>query len=226
MGGRAGPTHQHQLCRTGGSGRRPTVCVVQLTPLRSPHAPEPSEKGGSTQPDLSHPFPMSPGSMRCCLVAGLAAAVVVVAVRAAAPPNATDCGGPKDADIAFAAFDFDPTQPVRGEPLVVCANGSVAGRVQHGITGGDGTVSVTLNGLPLFSGPFKTCGQTSISLPLGLGSVAIQSMSCPAPGGSDVAIVANLTIPSIAPPGQYEAKLTASDQNGGMAYCLAASMSL
>jgi len=156
---------------------------------------------------------------------GCAAAASTTTVTAT-PPNATDCGGPKNADIAFASFAFDPVQPVRGEPLVVTANGSIAGRVAHGITGGDGTVSVTLNGLPLFAGPFNTCGKTSLALPLGLGSVIIDSVTCPAPGGSAVSLAANLTIPGIAPPGQYEAKLTASDQNGAMAYCLAATMAL
>lgn len=39
------------------------------------------------------------------------------------------------------------------------------------LTGGTGTVAVSLDSLPLFTGPFNTCGASQISLPLGFGTV-------------------------------------------------------
>jgi hypothetical protein len=78
---------------------------------------------------------------------------------------------------------------------------------------------VSLGSLPLFTGKFNTCGVTSISLPLGFGSIFVSSANCPvAPSGAflvnvSVALTSNILS------GAFDVILLAIDQADNMAYC-------
>lgn len=94
------------------------------------------------------------------------------------------------------------------------------------IDGGTGMLVVSLNNQQIFQNAIATCGDTAVSLPLGLGQFVIHSVACPVAGGSIVSIGTTFTIPVIAPEGTYGIKLTTNDDGGAGAYCVLATVTL
>lgn len=76
-------------------------------------------------------------------------------------------------------------------------------------------------GVTLFQGSFTTCGNTSVALPLGVGTLGVDSLVCPTVAGKAGGMTINITvlIPTGVPPGAYEVQLTANDQASKLAYC-------
>ena len=56
-------------------------------------------------------------------------------------------------------------------------------------------------------------------LPLGLGTIKLDGLPCPANPGS-VTFSLEVTLPSIAPPGDYDISISGSDPSGSSAMCL------
>lgn len=70
--------------------------------------------------------------------------------------------------------------------------------------------------------PFCAHGSALVcapQLPLGLGTINIHGLECPATPGP-VGISLEVTLPSIAPPGDYDISLAGSDENGSSVLCV------
>jgi hypothetical protein len=89
------------------------------------------------------------------------------------------------------------------------------------VTGGTGDINVLYLGVTLFQGSFATCGNSSVSLPLGAGTLLVDSLACPTIAGKAGGMAINITvsIPTGVPPGAYEVQLTANDQAAKLAFC-------
>lgn len=94
------------------------------------------------------------------------------------------------------------------------------------VSGGAGTVSVSLDSLPLFTGNFNSCGATQIPLPLGFGQIYITSAPCPLSPGSNFLVNLSVALPTNTPSGSYEVTINANDQTSGDFYCADARFSL
>ena len=65
-----------------------------------------------------------------------------------------------------------------------------------------------------------------MQLPGGLGTAELDSLACPVAKGDDAAASFSMTVPAMAPAGQYDVRLEAKDQAGGIAYCVDVAFSL
>jgi hypothetical protein len=64
-----------------------------------------------------------------------------------------------------------------------------------------------------------------VELPLGVGTINLYGFSCPANPGP-VTYSLDLTLPSIAPSGAYDIKLTGKDQDGVSLMCIDVALSI
>jgi hypothetical protein len=122
----------------------------------------------------------------------------------AAPPRRlgelSDCGSPA---FAFSSMAIFPDPPVPGAAASLNASGTLSAAV----TGGNVSVSVLYLGLNLFSSSAWTCGNTTIELPLGAGEIDVWGFQdCPAATNSVQTINMTVTLPTITPPGDYQAR--------------------
>lgn len=149
-------------------------------------------------------------------VAFLGAAVAASAMSLRARlGGASDCGAGA-AKGTWTSITLNPATPVSGQPIVLNATGTIT----EAVTGGSGSAVVSLDGGQIFSTPTNTCGTTSVPLPLGLGTVTVDSLTCPTTAGGAISMGVAVTLPSIAPSGSYDVHLTANDQSGALAYCV------
>lgn len=132
----------------------------------------------------------------------------------------SDCGRASGCEGNFTSLVLNPTVPVRGQPISLKGIGTLGKQV----TGGNATAVVTLNGASIFTAAVGTCGHTSVPLPLGLGTVSVDALSCPTNG--DLTLGVTLTLPLIAPGGAYDIHLLAKDQDGNNAFCVDAQFNL
>ena len=148
---------------------------------------------------------MSPSPLRAALVAlcvGSAAAII------------SDCGSPHFKASSLAIF---PDPPVPGQACGM----NVAGTVDELVSNGTIQMSVVYIGIPLYSAPAAVCGNTTIELPLGAGTIILDGFQqCPTAANSLQTLNMSLTLPTITPPGPYENYLNASAQAGNWLYCL------
>jgi hypothetical protein len=124
----------------------------------------------------------------------------------------------------FSSLVLTPTTPVAGQPVNLLGTGTLSAAV----TGGSGVLNVLYMGVPLYQSAFTTCGNTSIALPLGVGTVDIDSLVCPTVAGKAGSLSFNVTVtlPKDVPTGSYEITFTADDQNSKAAYCVDAQFNL
>jgi hypothetical protein len=128
----------------------------------------------------------------------------------------SDCTLPGASQYKLVNATTTPDPPVQGSPALVLAYGSTTSVV----TAGAGLLSVALDGVPLYSTAATTCGNTSITLPLGFGEIDIFSLACPSVVGALTDIGLSLTLPAGIPSGLYTVILSAADQNKAPVYCL------
>eukprot|EP00903_Cladosiphon_okamuranus_P012214 g11454.t1 len=119
--------------------------------------------------------------------------------------TANDCGG-GTSDVVFDDVSVSPTAPVRNEPVSMVAKGTLTKPLAEGAY----HLEVKLGSSVVFKHDGSLCGESTAKLPLGLGYIEIHGLPCPAvPGPVEFAV--DLTLPSIAPPGEYEVYLTGSE---------------
>lgn len=100
---------------------------------------------------------------------------------------------------------------------------TASGMINEAVTGGNVVLDVLLDGIQLYTNNANTCGNTTIELPLGFGTITIDSLACPAASGSTQNLSISLILPSGIPSGDYTVLFNATDQNSGPLYCLNAS---
>jgi hypothetical protein len=130
----------------------------------------------------------------------------------------TDCGSPTCHTVVN-SVDVVPNPPVLGIPCNVTGHALV----DEPVTDGQITVAAKFSGLPVPVSPsqFSVCGVTVVKLPLNLGTITVHGLDCPTKAGN-ISLSEIINIPTIAPLGTYDAKVSAIDQNGEELLCLAA----
>ncbi|CAM9717187.1 unnamed protein product [Phaeothamnion confervicola] len=141
-----------------------------------------------------------------------AAAGIGADVAAAASAAARDCGG---GAVVFTTVAVDPSSPRRGEPVTLQGNGVL----MEPLSGGTFTLEARLDGTKVYGTTGSVCGEQTASLPLGLGSIKLHGLSCPAAPGP-VAYGVEVNLPRIAPGGEYVITVKGADDAGTPLLCL------
>ncbi|CAM9145108.1 unnamed protein product [Pylaiella littoralis] len=122
--------------------------------------------------------------------------------------SAVDCGGGAS-DVVFDDVSVTPASPQRGKPISMKAKGTLTKPLPEASY----DLQVKLGSAVVFQHTGSVCGDTSVTMPLGLGKIDIHGLPCPAsPGPVEFAV--DLTLPPIAPPGDYDINLAASEVTG------------
>lgn len=130
--------------------------------------------------------------------------------------SAKDCGG-GTTDVVFDSVKVSPSSPKRGVPITVEATGTLTKPVSSGTY----NLHVKLGSSEIYKHKGPICGDSTAELPLGLGSIILHGLPCPANPGP-VTFSAEVTLPKIAPPGEYDIAVSGSDNeaDGSSALCL------
>lgn len=148
------------------------------------------------------------------MAASLRSIAAACAVASAAAVISS-CSKP-GAHFTYASGSVTPDPPVQGSTCLVAATGTV----DEAVTGGKSSLSVSLDGIGLYTAPATTCGNTSITLPLGFGQINIASLACPTAPGATENLFISLAFPSGIPSGAYQVLYSAADQAGAPVLCL------
>ncbi|CAN0190144.1 unnamed protein product [Ascophyllum nodosum] len=130
--------------------------------------------------------------------------------------SAKDCGG-GTTDVIFSDVTVSPSSPKRGKTVTVTAVGTLTKPVSSGTY----NLHVKLGSSEVYKHEGPICGDSTAKLPLGLGSIDLHGLGCPANPGP-VTFSAEVTLPSIAPPGTYDISVSGADNggDGSSALCL------
>jgi hypothetical protein len=109
-----------------------------------------------------------------------------------------------------------PDPPVQGSTAYFNSTGIV----NEVVTGGAVAMAVLLDGVQLYTNNANSCGQTIISLPLGFGTITVNSLACPTTAMSQQNISIGVLVPSGIPSGTYQIYFNATDQNNANLYCI------
>ncbi|CAN0310310.1 unnamed protein product, partial [Ectocarpus sp. 8 AP-2014] len=130
--------------------------------------------------------------------------------------SAKDCGG-GTSDVVFHDVTISPVAPRRGQPVSMMAKGTLTKPLAEG----DYNLEVMLGSSTIYQHDGSLCGESSAELPLGLGYIELHGLPCPAtPGPTEFSL--EVTLPAIAPPGDYDISLAGTDDldGGAPALCL------
>lgn len=78
----------------------------------------------------------------------------------------------------------------------------------------------------VFSKEGNACGEDNIKLPLGLGTITYHGLSCPVAKGATTSVALGVTIPNVAPAGDYTFEIVSKESSGDDVFCLEATMKL
>ena len=145
---------------------------------------------------------------------------LAAAASASGPAVFKSCSG-SSAIVQSPTVTFEPSTPVRGEDFTV----TLAGDNSVVINGGSCAITAKYSGLTVLSKKIDVCGDTTLALPLGLGSLDIEGLSCPEKAGH-VAIKQTSKFPPAAPSGQYEVHVECTADTGTEITCGDVSLSL
>merc|ERR1712083_894612 len=107
-----------------------------------------------------------------------------LSTMAASPSTWTDCT-PPNAPTSEREITFDPLVPVKGQDNFVY----LAGNLEATVSAGSCAATVTWNGVPVLNDEFSVCGNQTVGLPLGLGTLYVEALSCPqSPGALEIDI--------------------------------------
>eukprot|EP00996_Jenningsia_fusiforme_P003033 NODE_3842_length_908_cov_674.236321_g3536_i0.p1 GENE.NODE_3842_length_908_cov_674.236321_g3536_i0~~NODE_3842_length_908_cov_674.236321_g3536_i0.p1 ORF type:complete len:158 (-),score=17.09 NODE_3842_length_908_cov_674.236321_g3536_i0:354-827(-) len=124
----------------------------------------------------------------------------------------TDCSTSKyHAKITSVSYSNNPTT---GSPFHAVATGTV----DEYVTGGQASLSVSVNGVNVLNRQHSVCGTDHIDFPLGLGSADLTLLTCPLQPGR-VQIVMSSTLSNIAPDASAVIHVHASDSKGEDLIC-------
>lgn len=132
--------------------------------------------------------------------------------------TAQDCGG---GTASFPTIGITPEQVSKDQLVTVSASGVL----NKPTFSGKYTLAVKYEGAVLYSHSGSACGNETVSLPLNAGVIHIFGFSCPANPGP-VSYGLDVVLPSIAPSGGYDIKITAVDQDTVPLVCIEAKLNL
>jgi hypothetical protein len=112
-------------------------------------------------------------------------------------------------------IDISPNPPVLGQPIHVVADGSI----NEDVTAGQYELKIKKI-ITVLDHKDNICGDSTIKLPLGMGSITVKGLTCPQKAG-DVKLGQDMTISSNAPSGTIGIDLTAKDAKGNNLVCVA-----
>jgi hypothetical protein len=108
-----------------------------------------------------------------------------------------------------------PNPPVLGKPISVEATGSL----DEDISGGQYELKIKKI-ITVLDHKDNICGNSTIKLPLGMGTITVVGLTCPQKAGT-VNLGQEMTISANAPSGAIEVDLTSKDSKGGNLVCVA-----
>jgi len=84
---------------------------------------------------------------------------------------------------------------------------------------------VKYGGTTLYSHDGDVCNAADVNLPLNVGVIHVSGLGCPAnPGPAEFDLA--VTLPTIAPSGNYQITLSSKDQDNGDLFCIEADITL
>lgn len=121
----------------------------------------------------------------------------------------------------FKSFAVSPNPPVKGQAL----HFSALGNVTKAYADVPLKLDVKYSGITLFSHTGDACGTSSISLPLGEGTIAINGLTCPTTAGGAMDFALDVTLPKSVPSGAYVITVTGSSGSDEV-FCIEGDFSL
>lgn len=141
-------------------------------------------------------------------------AAMDMATTSSGKATITDCGT-SATHAHFSTLSIVPNPPVKGSKASLSASGTV----NEAVTSSKYTISVSLDGNQLYVHSGDGCGTSTISLPLGFGTIDVNGVKCPAAAGAfDIGF--DVTLPTMAPSGNYAVQFTGTDQSGASLWCV------
>jgi len=110
--------------------------------------------------------------------------------------------------------DIVPSTPTKGAEFVITG----AGTINETVASGKYTLTIHLGGIPVFTHTGDGCKPEHVVLPLGMGSIDFDGLTCPVQPGS-VSVKLAATISKIAPNGKYAATVLAKDASSTEILC-------
>lgn len=132
--------------------------------------------------------------------------------------SSQDCGG---GTAVFDTITVSPADVQRNQLITLKASGVL----NKPTTDGTYRLSVNYAGSELYSHTGSLCGTDQVTLPLNVGVINLYGFSCPATPGP-VSYALDVKLPSIAPLGAYDIKITGADQDGVPAVCIDTKLNL
>ncbi|KAF0717707.1 Aste57867_2137 [Aphanomyces stellatus] len=136
--------------------------------------------------------------------------VHVTAINAGSSVTIVQCGDLQSELATFNNLTVTPAHPTRGKPIHFTGDGVVKVEFESAHL----NIAVKLAGQLVYSHFGSVCGRTHIPLPLGLGHIDVQGLSCPVKAGKFAGLQVSLNLPRIAPEGDYEVNLTSENGDG------------
>ena len=124
-----------------------------------------------------------------------------------------DCGSASDKG-KITSGKISPNPIVKGQNIKLIGGGNLL----ESLTTGTYTVAISFDGLTILTHTHSVCGTDSFALPLGLGNVQVQGISCPAKPGP-ISVTQVIPYPAGAPSGVIKAHITAKDTANQQLFC-------
>jgi hypothetical protein len=126
----------------------------------------------------------------------------------------TSCGSSSD-HAQLKDVTYTPNPPVLGKPLEI----TVTGTSDEEVTGGDVQFTVGAFGKQLLQKDLNVCGDSTIDLPLGMGSIDVHGLTCPQAKG-DFTLHQSVKLPAFDPASTATVHVVAKDQSSNQLLCL------
>jgi hypothetical protein len=110
--------------------------------------------------------------------------------------------------------DIVPSQPTKGAKFLITGHGTI----NETVASGKYTLTIDLGGIPVFTHTGDGCKPDHVVLPLGMGTIDFDGLTCPVKAGS-VTVQLATTIAKTAPSGKYTASVKAQDASSTEILC-------
>lgn len=107
-----------------------------------------------------------------------------------------------------------PNPPVLGKPISVVAEGTI----DEDVSGGQYELKIK-KFITILDHKDNVCGDSTIKLPLGMGTITVKGLTCPQKAGA-ISLGQEMTISNSAPNGAITIALTAKDSKSGNLLCI------
>ena len=136
------------------------------------------------------------------------------------PSSWTDCT-PDSAPTSNREIIFDPAIPKKAERNMIYLTGDLEATV----TAGACDVNIEWNRVSVLRDSFSVCGNQTVELPLNMGTLYVEALSCPqSPGPIKIDIAVDLSL--LAPPGSYDIRADCKMDSGTPLACADIAMKL